>query len=48
MLLSDLWAGGPGPAAKRDEGAAGMKPFLFIAFIDEFQDYVTPVMAETL
>jgi hypothetical protein len=43
LLLSDLWMAAKA-RGKRDEG--GVKPFY--VFLDEFQEYVTPSMAETL
>lgn len=43
LLLSDLWMAAKA-RGKRDEG--GVKPFYL--YLDEFQEYVTPSMAETL
>jgi hypothetical protein len=43
LLLSDLWMAAKA-RGKRDEG--GVKPFY--VYLDEFQEYVTPSMAETL
>lgn len=44
LLLTDLWTA----AANRGKGGDGKEPTPFYVYIDEFQDFLTPTIAESL